>query len=325
MIIPVTSRGRCQATTWLRMYDAEEHWLDWALLRQCTVAAKLISSSVSRIPGQAARSCWIGHSTDAFQPRRRSLSAGYWFGTISRHLAAAASSDSGSSSRPCFSKPPTSPGKTSPASFFGVLPVYPTYTTGRSSPPRTACIKRLVPDQQQPTISTRAQIPRHAARPPRAVRQLPPSCPNARPPVPGHQLARSRRRARKGWDRQRSLGASRPPAAELPSASCRWPGRPGASAPITHEYQRLAHASHLASGRKDVEQHDQPHTRDEPALVKVCASALQAVWDGRPARGVLACLARDCRCPWLGRSPEDIARLARGSAGCLAGRRSAGG
>ena len=33
MIIPVTLRGRSQATTWLRMYDAEEHWLDWALGR----------------------------------------------------------------------------------------------------------------------------------------------------------------------------------------------------------------------------------------------------------------------------------------------------
>ncbi len=33
MIIPVTPRGRSQATTWLRMYDAEEHWLDWALAR----------------------------------------------------------------------------------------------------------------------------------------------------------------------------------------------------------------------------------------------------------------------------------------------------
>lgn len=31
MIIPVTPHGRSQATTWLRMYDAEEHWLDWAL------------------------------------------------------------------------------------------------------------------------------------------------------------------------------------------------------------------------------------------------------------------------------------------------------
>jgi hypothetical protein len=31
MIIPATPRGRSQATTWLRMYDAEEHWLDWAL------------------------------------------------------------------------------------------------------------------------------------------------------------------------------------------------------------------------------------------------------------------------------------------------------
>jgi hypothetical protein len=33
MIIPATLRGRSQATTWLRMYDAEEHWLDWALAR----------------------------------------------------------------------------------------------------------------------------------------------------------------------------------------------------------------------------------------------------------------------------------------------------
>ena len=33
MIIPVTQRGRSQATAWLRMYDAEEHWLDWALAR----------------------------------------------------------------------------------------------------------------------------------------------------------------------------------------------------------------------------------------------------------------------------------------------------
>ena len=33
MIIPVTPRGRSQATIWLRMYDAEEHWLDWALAR----------------------------------------------------------------------------------------------------------------------------------------------------------------------------------------------------------------------------------------------------------------------------------------------------
>ena len=33
MIISFTPRGRSQATTWLRMYDAEEHWLDWALTR----------------------------------------------------------------------------------------------------------------------------------------------------------------------------------------------------------------------------------------------------------------------------------------------------
>ena len=33
MIIPVTPRGRSEATTWLRMYDAEEYWLDWALAR----------------------------------------------------------------------------------------------------------------------------------------------------------------------------------------------------------------------------------------------------------------------------------------------------
>jgi len=30
MIIPVTQLGRSQATSWLRMYDTEEHWLDWA-------------------------------------------------------------------------------------------------------------------------------------------------------------------------------------------------------------------------------------------------------------------------------------------------------
>jgi hypothetical protein len=33
MIIPVTSLGRDQASIWLGMYDAEEHWLDWALSR----------------------------------------------------------------------------------------------------------------------------------------------------------------------------------------------------------------------------------------------------------------------------------------------------
>jgi len=33
MIIPVTQLGRSQATLWLRMYDTEEHWLDWALAR----------------------------------------------------------------------------------------------------------------------------------------------------------------------------------------------------------------------------------------------------------------------------------------------------
>jgi hypothetical protein len=118
--------------------------------------------------GQAGRSCRTGRSTDALQPRRLSSSAGWRFRTISRQLAATASKDSGSLSRPCSSKPLTSPGNTSSACSLGVSSVYPTYMTGRSSPPRTACIKLLVPDQQQPTISTRAQIPRHAARPPRA-------------------------------------------------------------------------------------------------------------------------------------------------------------
>lgn len=31
MIIPVTQLGRSQAAMWLRMYNTEEHWLDWAL------------------------------------------------------------------------------------------------------------------------------------------------------------------------------------------------------------------------------------------------------------------------------------------------------
>jgi hypothetical protein len=42
MIIPATPRGCPHATTWLQMYDAGEHWLDWALARAGLPGRRLI-------------------------------------------------------------------------------------------------------------------------------------------------------------------------------------------------------------------------------------------------------------------------------------------